>query len=288
MNRNLRRNNAFFCVREEYYADGNLSLIVQSTMMEDFDFALCKLLIKNNTLADPTLPPFKYLDIPHFLLICTYYQFDQLLEKTVKYCLNEGLHDFTTVFRALESIHGTSDYWVQRLVQGFEYQWDTHQSSTLSNYLKCPMSDKAKLIPLNELLACKFKESIEILPGLARALIQSPYFRMQKIFFPVCPTCELYVTPMERVLTSCCYEPIHESCQWGKDACEICLHQNSKYDFIPTHLDLGINEKIADRKYKFWHPCPVVEHNDCYIYCKDVWISLKTCGSPFSMSPRKD
>ena len=74
---NLKRNSAFFSVREDYYAeDSKLSLNVQSTMLEGFDFALCKLLIQNNTLEDPTLPTFRYLDIPHLLLICTYYQFD--------------------------------------------------------------------------------------------------------------------------------------------------------------------------------------------------------------------
>ena len=31
---------------------------------------------------------------------------------------------------------------------------------------------------------------------------------------------------------------------------------------------------MADRKCKFWHPCPVAEHNDCYIYCRDGWISI--------------
>ena len=148
-----------------------------------------------------------------FLLICTYYQFDVLLEKTVKFCLSEGLHYFPVTFQTLETIGGISCDWVKQMIQGFEDLWDTHQSTELISYLAFPTSDQTTNPNADEILASGFKESIEILPGLVRSLIQSPDFRMDKIFFPICPVCEFYVRPTEGVLTSCCYEPIHESCQ---------------------------------------------------------------------------
>ena len=249
-----------------FHIQQEMSITLPNYPITFLNHGLSVYMVSLNCQPVPVLPDFRVTNIKHFIRICLYFHFDTMLEQMKNFTLDIGLHYFPRFFRHMYKIVGPYDPFVKSLVRGFLILWNETQKTPLEEYFP----HRRAVGPLSPAQwAMKLYKYRQILPGLARSLIQSPSMRIRQRnhrgdrvvpIFPVCPVCEIpVINPNEGgfTLTRCCMEVIHDSCQEAIALCQICCHNNhNRSDFnTPRHRsssELAQTHFLSHEEYLKW------------------------------------
>ena len=228
----------------------------------EYDLNVVAPLIKANTKLVPKLPDdFDGVSTTFdmFAKICNKFEFKELLEQMIKYCLNDGLLQLPIFYHALVKHSESQNDLLHKIRQQLQDDWNG--PNLLSDNI-------GELSPdLND-------NDLKTWLKAVRYHIKTCHLGNYEQSTTVCISCinDVVDGPISnRSETFCCKLPIHKTCWQTATRCPVCTADTATLRIDHDHMDdpwaIPDKAELRDRDGSNFTTC--IQHESCQVYYRD-------------------